>query len=119
MLCEAQHVWHGVKLHQPDWGDDSHSIAFGGELPRDGFHFHCMLNAYCEPLAFELPKLERGTWRRWIDTSLDSPDDIVLWETAPPVSGSCYKVQPRSVVMLFLPNDKVMHDFDQLSRSSP
>jgi glycogen operon protein len=106
MLREAKHAWHGVKLHQPDWGDDSHSLAFGGELRRDGFSFHFMLNAYWEPLQFELPRPERGTWRRWIDTSLDSPDEIVPWETAPSVSGPCYRVEPRSVVMLFLPSGR-------------
>jgi glycogen operon protein len=106
MLREAKHAWHGVKLHQPDWSDDSRSLAFGGELRRDGFSFHFMLNAYWEPLEFELPKPERGTWRRWIDTSLDSADEIVPWETAPPVSGPCYRVEPRSVVMLCLPSGR-------------
>ena len=36
-----------------------------------------MINAYWEALAFELPPTEEGAgWRRWIDTSLASPDDI-------------------------------------------
>ena len=26
--------WHGVKLNQPDWSDDSHSVALSAELPR-------------------------------------------------------------------------------------
>ena len=36
-----------------------------------------MLNAHREPLEFELPLLaaESGGWRRWIDTSLDSPHE--------------------------------------------
>jgi glycogen operon protein len=104
MLREAEHAWHGVRLHQPDWSDGSNSLAFGGGLRRDGFDFHLMLNAYWEPLEFELPRLERGPWRRWIDTSFDSPNDIVLWEEAPPVSGGCYRVEPCSVALLFLPN---------------
>jgi glycogen operon protein len=106
MLREAKHTWHGVKLDQPDWGDDSHCLAFGGEYPREGLYLHVMLNAYWEPLDFELPKPKRGTWRRWIDTSLDSPEEIVPWETAPPVTGSCYRVEPRSVVLLFLPSHR-------------
>lgn len=39
-------------------------------------------------------------WRRWFDTALDFPHDIVPWETAPPASGDHYRVQARSVVML-------------------
>jgi isoamylase len=44
---------------------------------------------------------EFGAWRRWIDTSLGSPHDIVPWDTALPVSGRTYRAAPRSVVVLF------------------
>ena len=101
-LREANKAWHGVKLNQPDWGDGSHSIAFGAELREEGLLFHLILNAYWEPLDFELPSCRRrGTWRRWIDTALDSPHDIVPWQTAPPIPGNSYRVEARSVVMLF------------------
>ena len=37
------------------------------------------MNAYWEPLSFELPLLDGGAhpWRRRIDMFLDSPHDIV------------------------------------------
>jgi glycogen operon protein len=102
MLQQANKAWHGVKLFQPDWGDGSHSVAFGAELRREGLRFHLILNAYWEPLTFELPVLEDGAaWRRWIDTALDSPQDIVPWREAPAVPGNSYRAQARSVVMLF------------------
>ncbi len=105
MLQEANKTWHGVKLSQPDWGDCSHSVALGAELRREGLRFHLILNTYWEPLNFELPKPEDGSsWRRWIDTALDSPDDIVPWQTAPTVPGSTYRAEARSVVMLFTRN---------------
>jgi glycogen operon protein len=94
-------AWHGVKLNQPDWGEGSHSLALGGELHEEGLLFHLILNAYWEPLEFELPPLESGAWRRWIDTSLKSPDDIAVWDEAPPVVDSAYRVADRSVVLLF------------------
>ena len=59
---------------------------------------HVILNAYSEPLEFELP---RAPWRRWIDTFLDSPNDIVDWHHAPAVAGHRYRAEPRSVVVLF------------------
>jgi glycogen operon protein len=62
-----------------------------------------MFNAYWEPLDFELPHPDNGgrtQWRRWIDTGLASPDDIVPWRTAPPVAGTVYQSRPRSVVVL-------------------
>jgi len=101
LLREATTAWHGVKLHQPDWGDSSRSIAFGGEMPRAGLIFHLILNAYSEPLEFELPPLQSGHWRRWIDTALESPDDIVPWTQAPEFADTTYRAMEHSVVMLF------------------
>jgi glycogen operon protein len=64
--------------------------------------FHLILNAFWEPLEFELPKLDNGgSWRRWIDTSQKSPNDIVEWKKAPSIAGNTYKAGSRSVVMLW------------------
>jgi glycogen operon protein len=97
-------AWHGVKLNEPDWGDSSHSIAFGAELPGESLLVHWIFNAYWQPLDFELPRESSDgkplQWRRWIDTALDSPRDIVPWEQATPVSGSSCRAESRSVVML-------------------
>jgi len=104
LIRTTNKAWHGVKADQPDWRDDSHSIAFTVEMRRDGMLAHIMLNAYWEPLDFELPAVAEGAggpWRRWIDTALDSPQDIVSWESAPPIPGQGYRVEARSVVVLF------------------
>ncbi len=104
MIQQADITWHGVKLDQPDWRPSSHSIAFTAKVTSDRVSFHVILNAYWEPLEFELPSVSddgRRAWRRWIDTFLDSPDDIVDWERAPLVTGHTYRAEPRSVVLLF------------------
>jgi glycogen operon protein len=101
MLRETRHAWHGVKLQQADWGDTSLSVALNTEIPHEGVRVHLILNAYWEPLDFELPVVNPGPWRRWIDTALDPPDDITPWEEARPVSSATYKVQARSVVLLY------------------
>jgi len=102
LLAEANKAWHGVKLNQPDWGDRSHSIALSAELRKEGLVFHLILNAYWEPLEFELPSAGEGnSWRRWIDTALDSPHDIVPWQTAPVIAVNSYRAEARSVVMLY------------------
>jgi len=96
--------WHGIRLNDPDWRSSSHSIAFMTRPPKQGALFHVMINAYWEPLSFELPPVDHAghPWRRWIDTFLDSPDDIADRDHAPEVAGSSYRVQPRSVVILFM-----------------
>ena len=102
MLAQAKKAWHGAKLNEPDWGDHSHSVAFGGELRSERLQFHLILNAYWKPLDFELPKVAVGrSWQRWIDTALESPLDISPWQSAPPVAGDSYRVESHSVVMLF------------------
>jgi isoamylase len=104
ILRDANRAWHGVKLGQPDWSNSSHSLAFSAQAPNKELRICAILNAYWEPLEFELPPIDAeggNSWRRWIDTTLDSPQDIVEWETAPTVSGRTYRAGPRSVVILF------------------
>jgi len=103
LIREAQMTWHGVRLHEPDWRHSSHSVAFTARLTHKRMLFHVILNAYWEPLEFELSSVDgcQEPWRRWIDTFLDSPQDIVEWETAPTVPGLTYRAEPRSVVVLF------------------
>jgi glycogen operon protein len=104
LLRRANVVWHGVKLSQPDWGEFSHSVAFTMEIRREKMLFHMILNAYWEALDFELPQVKNTSetaWRRWIDTALDSPHDILSWETAESVPGYSYRAEARSVVMFF------------------
>jgi isoamylase len=104
-LRRARIEWHGVALKRPDWSDQSHSLAFTLRTLRARLLLHGMLNAYWEPLMFELPPVRtdrQQRWRRCIDTVLDSPYDICPWETAPVVTQATYVAQPRSVVLLAL-----------------
>ncbi|HMP60915.1 MAG TPA: glycogen debranching protein GlgX [Gemmatales bacterium] len=104
LIARAQKSWHGVKLHQPDWNDWSHSIAFSTLLREEGLRVHLICNAYQEPLEFELPLAENGMplpWRRWIDTGLESPGDIVPWEEAQAVGTATYRAEARSFVVLY------------------
>jgi isoamylase len=97
-------VWHGAKLNQADWSEHSHTIAFTAELRQERLLCHVILNAYWQPLDFELPRLDsagENPWRRWIDTALDSPHDILEWAKAEPLHGYNYRADSRSVVMLY------------------
>jgi isoamylase len=102
LLSSAKKAWHGVNLFEPDWTSWSHSLAFSAELPNERITFHLILNAYWQPLDFELPPIDtERPWRRWIDTFLATPDDIVDWRTASPIVGASYRAGPRSVVVLY------------------
>ena len=104
LLRRAQVQWHGVKINQPDWGDHSHSLACTVKSIKGKFLAHMMFNPYWEALSFELPPVGKSPasgWHSWIDTSLDSPDDIREWASAPAVTGVTYLAQPRSIAVLF------------------
>lgn len=105
LIAEANKSWHGMHLNQPDWGDSSRSVALTVELRQESLVLHLILNAYWEPLDFELPPVGQdraASWRRWIDTALVAPDDIVPWDEGPAVSGPTYRVEARSVVALLV-----------------
>ena len=104
LLEQANIVWHGVKLGQPDWGHHSHSLAVSAEIREEGLVFHMLLNAFWESLEFELPAAGANPgsrWRRWIDTALETPNDIMAWRDAALVPGPTYRVESRSVAVLF------------------
>ena len=104
LIEAANKAWHCTRLDQPDWGDNSHSVALTVELRPEKLLMHLILNAYWEPLDFELPPAGKGRgigWRRWIDTAQATPHDIVPWEKAPKVSAPTYHAEARSVVVLY------------------
>jgi len=110
LIQGANKAWHGVTLNRPDWSDNSHSLAFSAEIRKQKLFFYLILNAYWESLDFELPAVDndsRERWRRWIDTTLDAPHDIVEWQNVPSVLTETYRAGPRSVVVLFAPGKDI------------
>lgn len=96
--------WHGTKLNQPDWSDHSYSVAVSAELAKENLLVHCLFNAYWEELDFELPRVHgpaENPWKCWIDTFLESPEDITEWEKSPSIRGYTYRVGPRSLAVLW------------------
>ena len=103
LLHDVDVTFHGVKLHEPDWGHTSHTIALTAKFATQHVILHTIVNAYREPLAFELPQFAGGAadrWRRWIDTFRKAPDDIIDVTRAAPVPGPTYRAEPHSVVVL-------------------
>lgn len=91
-------TWHGIKLNQPDWNHYSHTLALtlaGFDLDDD---IHIVMNGYTEALSFELPVLPADkNWKRVIDTSLPSPQDIL--EESKLVEQHDYLASPHSVLV--------------------
>ena len=93
-------TWYGVGA-RPDTAPHSRSLAFAlhGASHRD-CDLYVMLNAYWEPLTFEIQEDRRGGWRKVIDTINPSPADIHDDDSAPAVPGHTVQVGPRSIIVL-------------------
>jgi glycogen operon protein len=92
--------WYGVGP-SVDLSFHSHSVAYGLHgASRGDCDLYVMINAYHEPLDFEIQESPAGGWRRAIDTGLESPLDIADPGEEPPVASLRYRVLPHSVVVL-------------------
>ena len=104
LLSAARVDWHGLRLFDPRWEDkESRMLAATVHDPAGKFSLHAMFNAHWEPHEFELPGRADGRprhWRRWIDTALASPQDIVRWPEAPRFDAPRYRVEARATVVL-------------------
>jgi len=86
--------------------DDSHSLAFAlhGASQQDN-DLYVMINAYWEELTFEIQEGATNTWRRVVDTSLDSPLDFLEAGNEIPLQSMDYQVPGRTVVVLVRDRD--------------
>ena len=76
--------WHGVQPWKPDWGLNSHSLAFllcgkhAAAAGRPPHFIYVAFNMFHEPLEFALPVLpKRYSWFRAADTSRPAPEDFL------------------------------------------
>jgi glycogen operon protein len=102
LLDKSLITWHGIKLNQPDWTDHSHSIAMTVQSLNGKIAMHYMINAYTEPLDFEIPVTHKGEackWRQWIDTGLESPADIYQFGKGAVINGLVYSLKAHTVAI--------------------
>jgi isoamylase len=110
---QADVYWHGTEPDAPDFSAESREIAFildgrstgrSDELPgRRDADIYVAINGSDMATAFLIPPSPQGRrWRRVVDTSLASPDDIVEKEADGKVvaDGSRYPVGAFSLIVL-------------------
>ena len=95
-------TWHGVRLHQPPWGDGgarllAFTIAGIGESEED---LHAILNMSESPVEAEVPQFPDRPWHLAVDTAQASPNDIIEPARQVQLTTQSYRVAPRSVVVL-------------------
>ena len=102
-------VWHGEEENRPDWSEGAQWLAFlldGHQAKRpDGTpddDIYVLVNASSDWRHFAVPH-RNAEWRKVIDTSRPSPEDIFeSIEQAPDIGyrHDRFAVEPRSLVVL-------------------
>jgi glycogen operon protein len=97
--------WHGTKLGNPDWTGESRALAFQLHSWHNQPDIYVMFNSHWQPQQFTLPNRDwERRWRRLVDTSLPSPEDIVDdHDTVCLSPADQYIVNPRTTVILMSP----------------
>jgi isoamylase len=98
--------WHGVEVGKPDWGKDSHSLAFmiDGSIKdtgadKDDNNIYVAINAYWEDLNFQLPKPGKG--RKWhVAVNTAQKPGFYKVGKEPQVARSSVTVKSRSLIIL-------------------
>jgi glycogen operon protein len=92
--------WCGSQPGAPDWSEGSRLVVMRLPSGRAAGDLWVAINMYWEPQRVVLPEPPRGRpWRRAIDTSRPSPDDIILWPEQQPYLDHDYLLAPRSVAV--------------------
>ena len=100
-LLEGSNLrWHGTKLHQPDWGKDSHSIMMETKDIGSNLKLLLIFNAFWDTLEFELPEPPHGKWLCFADTAQNEGEDIYEEGKEGQYYTQKYVAQARSTVIL-------------------
>ena len=97
-------TWHGFRLGEPDWGEESRSLAMHRcGMTRQGRaeDVYLIANAHCEPHEFALPGLVGAEWCRFVDTCCVGDDAIVELDALLPLGNADrYRAGGQTVVVL-------------------
>lgn len=84
-----------------DFGPDSRCLAYclSGRRFGEG-DLYVMINAFWEPVLFHVQDANAAAWKRSIDTSRDSPGDILDSGSEEKIESLSYQLAPRSIAVL-------------------
>ncbi len=102
--------WFGIGP-DVDMSRDSHHLAYylDGRSQQDD-DLYVMINAGPSELRFEIQQGQASQWRRVVDTSRKSPDDIREPGQEAALRSQSFPVKPRSMVVLIRSRDRRMPD---------
>jgi glycogen operon protein len=94
-------TWRGARLGAPDWGDPSGrllAVTIAGTGQEEDLHV--ILNMAEAEVDVEMPQIADRTWHVAIDTSRESPFDVVERALQVPYARPRYRASAHSVAVL-------------------
>jgi len=96
--------WHGFEIDQPDWTENSHSLAirYVSNPEYGDCDMYIMFNSDKNNHSFKLPKLKNNKkWFRVLDTYCEPPEDIFEFGKEKNIEDQTkYNLQSFSVALL-------------------
>ncbi len=92
--------WHGAKLDTPLWDDsETRILAFTlAGVKEDESDLHVIINMSDQQTRVELPVIKGKKWCLSIDTSQDSPNDVIRRPNQKPVTTKTSLVNEKTIV---------------------
>ena len=93
-------TWHGAKLDTPLWDDpETRLLAFTlAGVKEDEADLHIVVNMSDKKTTVELPKIKGKRWCLALDTSQNSPKDIIRRPNQKPIINKTFRVDKKTVV---------------------
>jgi len=88
-------TWHGIKLNEPNWSVNAHSLGFEYNFPEKNERILVLMNMYWEEQTFEIPKPKYGKWNLQFDTSQDNSEVCSLINAKENLT-----IEDRSIIVL-------------------
>ncbi len=91
--------WHGAKLDTPLWDDPDNQLLAFTLAGIEECDIHVIVNMSDQQTVCDLPEIEGRRWCPSIDTSADSPHDIIRRPNQKPIQKSSVLVNEKSIVV--------------------
>jgi len=91
--------WHGAKIDTPLWDDPENQLLAFTLAGVEEADVHVIINMSHQQTTCELPEIEGKAWCLSVDTSKDSPHDIIRRPNQKPFSDKTFLVKDKSIVV--------------------
>lgn len=93
-------IWHGCKLYAPGWNNPQSKVLSFTLSSEKEHNIHVILNMDCKELNFQIPPISGKKWYRIIDTTENSPNDIIEGGKEKEIFNETYHAKDHSVIVL-------------------